>query len=107
MFQSAYWWTGSYALILLYEQELYLKKDGKNTCQYETLQVAGIQQGIFFLVLHQGAFEVHFVEEGEIDVFDADRSVEVFGKFMGDLPDQPVLYRGGLNSQPGEDDQAY
>ena len=39
-------------------------------------------------------------------MFDANRGVEVFGKFARDLFYQPVLNRGGLNGQPYQYDQA-
>ena len=39
-------------------------------------------------------------------MFDANCSMEVFGKFARDLFYQPVLNRGGLNGQPNKYDQA-
>ena len=36
-----------------------------------------------------------------------DGGVQVFGKFVGDLTNEPVLDKAGLNGQPYEDDQAY
>jgi hypothetical protein len=39
-------------------------------------------------------------------MFNANGSVEVFGKFAGNLFYQPILDQGGLNSQPGYYNQA-
>ena len=39
-------------------------------------------------------------------MLDANRGVEIFGKFARDLFNQPVLNRSGLNGQPYQYDQA-
>jgi hypothetical protein len=58
------------------------------------------------LVVYEGALQYHFVEQGEINVFDANGGVKIFGKFARDLFNQPVLDRSGLNGQPCQYDQA-
>jgi hypothetical protein len=51
----------------------------------------GVEQGIVVLIMYQGAFEHHFIEQGKVNVFDLNLGVEVFGKFARNLFYQPVL----------------
>jgi hypothetical protein len=72
----------------VFEFYLILEKEPVRDLQFQS---SGIEQGVLFLVPDQGAFQVQFVEEADVDLFDADFGVEIFGKAFGNLPDDQVL----------------
>jgi len=57
------------------------------------------------MVFHHQAFQVHFIEEGEIDMFYFDACVEIFGKAGGYFAYDPVLTKGSLNKDPCRNQQ--
>ena len=48
-------------------------------------QGAGIEDGVSVLVFHEDILQHHFVEEGEVDPFDADGGVQLMGQAFGDF----------------------